>query len=39
MLERANNRLKRCRRITTRYEKLADNYLAMLTITMILEWI
>lgn len=39
IIERAINRLKRYRRIAMRYEKLADSYLAMLTIAMILEWI
>lgn len=38
-IERTINRLKRCRRIATRYEKTASSYLAMLTIAMILEWI
>jgi transposase len=39
MIERAINRLKRYRRIATRYEKTASSYLAMVTIAMILEWI
>lgn len=39
VIERTINRLKRYRRIATRYEKLASSYLAMLTIAMILEWI
>lgn len=38
-VERAINRLKQFRRIATRYEKRADNYLAMLTIAAILLWI
>jgi transposase len=38
-IERAINRLKRYRRIATRYEKLASSYLAMVTIAMILEWL
>ena len=33
------NRLKRYRRIATRYEKLAATYLAMVTIACILEWL
>ncbi len=37
--ERTINRLKRYRRIATRYEKLASSYLAMATIGMILEWL
>jgi len=39
MIERAINRLKRDRRIATRYEKLASSYLAMVTIAMVLEWL
>jgi transposase len=39
IIERAINRLKRYRRIATRYEKLARSYLAMLTLAMILEWL
>lgn len=38
-IERAFNRLKQFRRIATRYEKRADNYLAMLTIATILLWL
>ena len=38
-VERLINRLKQFRRIATRYEKRAANYLAMLTIGMILLWI
>jgi transposase len=36
MVERTINRLKQWRRIATRYEKRAANYLAMLTIAAIL---
>lgn len=39
MIERTINRLKRYRRIATRYEKLASSYLAMVTFACILEWI
>jgi transposase len=39
IIERTINRLKRYRRIATRYEKLAANYLAMVTIACILEWL
>jgi transposase len=39
VVERTINRLKRYRRIATRYEKLASSYQAMLTIACILEWI
>jgi transposase len=38
-IERTINRLKQFRRIATRYEKRAENYLAMLTIAAILLWI
>jgi len=38
-VEQAINRLKRWRRVATRYEKLAASYLAMVTIAMILEWL
>ena len=39
VIERAINRLKRYRRIATRYDKLARSYLAMVTIACILEWL
>ncbi len=39
VIERTINRLKRFRRIATRYDKLATNYLAMVTIAVILEWL
>ncbi len=38
-VERLINRLKQFRRIATRYEKRGVNYLAMLTIGMILLWL
>ncbi|RMF68259.1 MAG: IS5/IS1182 family transposase, partial [Cyanobacteria bacterium J069] len=38
-VERAINRLKQFRRIATRYEKRAENYLAMLTLASILLWL
>lgn len=38
-VERLINRLKQCRRIATRYEKRAHNFLAMLTIAAILLWL
>jgi transposase len=38
-VERTINRLKQFRRIATRYEKRAENYLAMLTIAAILLWL
>jgi transposase len=37
-VERCINRLKQYRRVATRYEKLAVNYLAMVTIAAILIW-
>lgn len=39
IIERTINRLKRFRRVATRYDTLASSYLAMVTIAMILEWI
>ena len=38
-VERLFNRLKQFRRIATRYEKRAENYLAMLTLASILLWL
>ena len=38
-VERLINRLKQNRRIATRYEKYAENYLAMLNIASILLWL
>ncbi|MCW2238171.1 transposase [Azospirillum canadense] len=38
-VERLINRLKQFRRIATRYEKRAVNYLAMITIAAILQWL
>jgi transposase len=38
-IERLINRLKQFRRIATRHEKRGINYLAMLTIGMILLWL
>lgn len=39
VVERTINRLKRYRRIATRYEQLAVSYLAMVTLACILEWL
>jgi transposase len=39
VVERLVNRLKQFRRIATRYEKRAVNYLAMLTIAAITLWL
>jgi transposase len=38
-VERLINRLKQCRAIATRYDKLAVRYQAMLTIAAILLWL
>ena len=38
-VERLVNRLKQCRRVATRYEKLAANYLAMVTLAAIRLWL
>lgn len=38
-VERCFNRLKQFRRIATRYEKMAENYLAMLTLASIIMWL
>lgn len=38
-IERLINRLKQFRRVATRYEKLASNYLAMLTLAATLLWL
>jgi len=37
-VERCFNRLKQFRRVATRYEKKADNYLAMLILASIFLW-
>jgi transposase len=38
-VERLINSLKHFRRVATRYEKLSDNYLAMVTIAAIIIWL
>ena len=38
-VERLINRLKQFRRVATRYEKRATNYLAMVTLAMIMLWL
>lgn len=38
-VERFFNRLKQCRRIATRYEKLAANYLAMIKLAAVRIWL
>lgn len=37
-VERLINRLKQFRRVATRYEKLATNYLAMVTLASVMAW-
>ncbi|GHO82227.1 hypothetical protein KSZ_02330 [Dictyobacter formicarum] len=39
MVERTINRLKHFRRVATRYEKRAVNFLAMVTLACILLWL
>jgi transposase len=39
IVERLFNRLKQYRRIATRYEKVAENYRAMLVVASILLWL
>lgn len=39
VVERLINRLKRWRRVATRYEKRAANYLAMVTLAAVLLWL
>ena len=39
LVERCFNRLKQYRRIATRYEKMAENYLTMLTIASFIIWL
>ena len=38
-MERLVGRLKQCRRVATRYEKRAVNFLAMVTLAAILLWL
>ena len=38
-IERFFDRLEHCRRIATRYEKLAANYLAMIALAAIRIWL
>ena len=38
-IERLINRLKQCRRVATRYEKRAANYLTMVTLAAIWIWL
>jgi transposase len=38
LVERFFNKIKECRRIATRYDKLADNYLAFIKLASIRLW-
>ena len=39
LVERFFNKIKRCRRITTRYDRLAANYLAFIKLAAIRIWL
>lgn len=39
MVERFFNRIKQCRRVATRYDKLAANYLAFIQLASIMLWL
>jgi transposase len=39
LIERFFNKIKQCRRIATRYDKLADNYLAFIKLASIRVWL
>ena len=39
LIERFFNQIKHCRRIATRYDKLADNYLAFVELASIRLWL
>ena len=39
LIERFFNKLKQCRRIATRYDKLAANYLAFINLASIRIWL
>jgi hypothetical protein len=39
LVERFFNKIKQCRRVATRYDKLAANYLASIKLTSILIWL
>jgi transposase len=38
-LERLSNKIKHCRRVATRYDKLAANYLAFVQLASIEPWL
>lgn len=39
MVERFFNKIKQCRRVATRYDKLADNYVAFVKLACIRLWL
>lgn len=39
LIERFFNKIKRCRRVATRYDKLAANYLAFIKLASIRIWL
>jgi transposase len=39
LIERFFNKIKQCRRVATRYDKLAANYLAFIKLASILIWL
>ena len=39
LVERFFNKIKQCRRVATRYDKLADNYLAFIKLPSIRIWL
>ena len=39
LVERFFNKIKQCRRVATRYDKLADNYLAFIQLASIRLWL
>jgi transposase len=39
LVERLFNKIKHCRRVATRYDKLADNYLAFVQLASIRLWL
>jgi transposase len=39
LVERFFNKIKQCRRVATRYDKLAANYLAFIQLASIRSWL
>jgi transposase len=39
LIERSFNKIKQCRRVATRYDKLAANYLAFVKLASIRNWL